>query len=412
MKRLTLRSILMIMIIGGISCSTSSADTKMDNPYKSLELNDSSKALAEKGNDFAFRFLDRVSDATRDDYLISPLSMQFLLGMVLDGAQGRTADEICKVLGYGAGETQAVNEYCLTLLRQLPELDKKTTLNIANAIVVNHLYPLHEAYKDTVGKYFEAAVANTDFSDVNPTTNSINDWCSDHTEGMIPKIIDEVDPNMLAYLMNAMYFKSSWREPFPVENTADETFTSEDGKKATVPMMKNRGEFRYHENGVFRAVHLMYGNSAYSMTVILPEEGKTLSEVTDYLDAEKWDECLSWTERLEMSLWLPKFETKVHIKLNDILSDMGMPLSFDPAADFKAMSNYALCLSVVQQDAAIKVDEEGAEAAVVSSAEMRLTSAVVKPRFVIFHADRPFIYIISESSTGAVLFAGRYSAGL
>ena len=111
-----------------------------------------------------------------------------------------------------------------------------------------------------------------------------------------------------------------------------------------------------------------------------------------------------------MDLWLPRFETKFHIKLNDILSEMGMPRAFDDAlADFKAMSDYALCLSFVNQDAVIKVDEEGAEAAVVSSAGMKKETAAAPGDHEVFHADHPFLYLITETSSGAVLFAGRYS---
>ena len=301
-----------------------------------------------------------------------------------------------------------MNTYCLAMLQQLPGLDKKTKLSIANAIFVNQQYQLRNEYKQAVGRFYEAEAKNLDFSKNTAATNHINDWCSKHTNGLVPKVLDNVEPAMLAYLLNAMYFKSEWKQKFSKSNTEQEPFTNESGTKKKVPMMKTEKGFGYQDNDVLRAVRLPYGNGAFSMTVILPAEGKKLSDVTDYLSGESWDAFVRTMVGCEVDLWLPKFETKFHIKLNDILSAMGMPLSFSPKADFSPMSPAAMCLSFVQQDAVIKVDEEGTEAAVVSSAGMMATSAA-PGQHVVFHADRPFLYLITETSTGAVLFAGRYS---
>ncbi len=396
------------LLTAGLSCEKISDDSR-DNPYKALELTTKSAEFARQGNTFSFEFIDRVNTAEEGDFIISPLSMQFLLGMILDGAQNGTADEICKVLGYGAGEVDAVNEYCLSMLEQLPSLDKKTKLSIANAIFVNKWYDLKDSYKSTVGKYYQAEVANLDFSDGAGALKTINGWCSKQTNGMIPKVLDKVTADMLAYLFNAMYFKSQWKEKFPKGNTANETFTAENGSAKNVPMMKTEEEFRYQDNDDFRVVRLPYGNGAFNMMVILPQTGKTLSDVTRALKTSDWNEFLQMMVRCDVDLWLPKFETKYSKELNDILSDMGMPSAFSAInADFKAMSDDALCLSFVKQDAVIKVDEEGTEAAVVSSAGMFATSAG-PGEHIVFHADHPFLYLITESSTGAILFAGKYS---
>ena len=409
MKHFAIISALMAILMGSISCEKIGGDDPKDNPYKRLELTTKSAEFARQGNDFAFNFIDRVNEITQGDFIISPLSMQFLLGMILDGAQRQTADEICSVLGYGAGEVDAVNEYCLSMLQQLPNLDKKTKLAIANAIVVNQKYQLLDSYKATVGKFYDAEVANMDFADVTGTTKKINKWCSDHTNGLIKEIIEKVNPDMLAYLMNAMYFKSEWKQKFPKGNTSSETFTTEGGTKTSVPMMKIEKSFLYQDNDVIRAIRLPYGNGAYSMIVILPVEGKTLSDVTDYLNGKEWDAFASSLVSCDVDLWLPKFETSFRIKLNDILCAMGMPTAFNKdLADFSAMSMPSPYLSYVQQDAIIKVDEEGTEAAVVSSAGMMATSAGPGDH-IVFHADHPFLYLITESSTGAILFAGKYS---
>ena len=172
-------------------------------------------------------------------------------------------------------------------------------------------------------------------------------------------------------------------------------------------MMKIEDDFYYQDNDLFRAVSLPYGNGAFSMTVLLPQPKHTVADITASL--RKTNGHFSMFP-CEVDLWLPRFETKFHINLNDILSEMGMPSAFSGAADFKAMSDYAGRLSFVQQDAVIKVDEEGSEAAVISSAGIEKATAVGPGSFVVFHADHPFLYLITEASTGAVLFAGRYGS--
>ncbi len=409
MKLFAIIPVIAATLFGCTSCKKAEVNTTQDNPYKMLELTTKSEEYAAKGNDFAFNMIDKVNYATKGNFIISPLSMQFLLGMILDGAQGQTADEICSVLGYGEGEVSAVNEYCQSMLQQLPGLDKKTKLSIANAIIVNQKYPLLDSYKTTVGKYYRAEVDNMDFNDNAGTTRKINSWCSENTNGLITEIIKEVDPQMLAYLLNALYFKGEWYQKFPKANTSNESFTTEDGKKTKVAIMKTEKSYHYRENDIFRAVRLLYGNGAYYMTVILPVESRTIADVTDYLNGKTWDAFVMSMVSCDVDLWLPKFETKFHIELNEILSAMGMPSAFSRVnADFKAMSKSAMCLSFVQQDAIIKLDEEGTEAAAVSSAGMGTTS-VAPGKHIVFHADHPFLYLICESSTGAILFAGKYS---
>ena len=389
------------------SCQKPSGNNP-DNTYKPLELSTRSAEFIRQGEPFAFEFIDRIHAEEKGDFIISPLSMQILLGMILDGAQGTTADEISRVLGYGAGETDAVNEFCRSMLTQLPKLDQKTTLTMANALFVDDGWPLLDSYQSTVRKYYDAEIANLNFADGAASLKAINGWCADHTNGLIPKILDEVDPSILAYLLNAMYFKSQWVDKFQPSYTREEKFMDESGRTTPVQMMRRTHENLYYEDDVLQAVTLPYGNGAFSMTVFLPQAKHTVADVIASLKKTNGHYDMVGCE---VELWLPRFETKYHVNLNDILSAMGMPSAFESgAADFKAMSAYAGHLSFVQQDAVIKVDEEGAEAAVVSSAGIEKATAAAPGSFVVFHADHPFLYLITETSTGAVLFAGRYGA--
>jgi serpin B len=377
-----------------------------ENPLNKIELDTRSEAFVQRGKSFAFEFVRRVNEGRKKSFVISPLSMQFLLGMILDGARGETADEICRVLGYEAGDVQAADAFALSMLEQLPAVDKETTLSIADAVFVNNRCSILDSYRTSVVQNYDATVSDLDFSDVGEATNRINQWCSDHTNGMITHVLDQVDATVLAYLMNAVYFKSRWKEPFPADATSQEKFLDEEGKESTVPMMKNAGSFLYQENEHFSAVRLPYGNGAFQMTVILPQKGRTVQDVVSVLDAHGWSEITDLRFMREVDVWLPRFETKFHIDLNQLLIEMGMPTAFEELkADFGAMSPQALFLSRVMQDAVIRIDEEGTEAAAVSTG-MFATSV---PQYSPFHADHPFLYLITESSTGAILFAGKFS---
>ena len=404
-----MKNLLSVFAAAAIALVAASCNPSVNNPYKALEIPTKATEFVEKGHDFSLEFIDRINDVEKKDFIVSPLSMQFLLGMILNGAQGATADEICDVLGYGAGEIEDVNQFCQSMLEQLPKLDKQTTLSIANAIFVDEGWPLLDSYKSTVGKAYNAKLSNLDFSKGAASAKVINRWCSDQTHGMIDKVLETTDPAMLCYLLNALYFKSQWKEKFNKSNTAEETFTDEAGNKSTVKMMKKNESFSYQHNDVFKIVRMPYGNGAFSMVALLPQEGKTIADALDEIKESGWRETLLSMVHCDVDLWLPRFETKYHINLNDILSDMGMPTSFTNSADFKAMSDYALKLSFVQQDAVIKVDEEGTEAAAISMAGMMKDAAAAPGERVVFHADHPFLYFITEASTGAILFAGRYS---
>ena len=378
-----------------------------------LRLSTKATELLNKGNAFTFNYIDQVNADGDKDYIVSPLSMQLLLGMILNGAKGETADEIIKVLGYGKGEIDDVNKFSSSIMCQLPHLDNKTTLALASAIYVDKGYSLRDSYVSAVKLYYEAEVSNLDFSDTKGSADKINKWCSDHTNGLVPRILDETSPDMLAYLLNALYFKSQWVKSFSSKSTTPSAFYNEDrASKTTVSMMMQEAEFAYGETDKVQAVRLPYGNGAFSMTVLLPREGVTVSAVTAALrSAGSLEALVGNMGTCLVDLWFPKFETKFSIELNDILSKMGMPSAFNGgAADFSAMSNDALCLSFVKQDAAIKVDEKGSEAAAVSSAGMEKNTSIGSgPKLVTFHADHPFLYFITESATGAVLFAGRFA---
>ena len=375
---------------------------------KPLELSTKSAEFVQEGHKFAFDFIDRIDESADKDYIISPLSMQFLLGMVLDGAQGDTADEICNVLGYGKGQKADVDQFSLSMMEQLPNMDRKTKLSLANALFSDKSFPVLDSYKSNVSKYYKAEIQNLDFSNSASALKTINGWASKKTNKMIPKVLDRISPELPVILMNALYFKGEWKNTFKKSSTTEETFTNEAGVQSKVKMMKESSKsYKYSENDVFQAVNMPYGNGAYSMTVFLPKKGYKVADVVDVLKKSDWNSVLNEMRYESLSLWFPRFETKYEIVLNDILCAMGMPRAFNGSqADFSALSNIPLALYLVKQNAIIKVDEEGTEAAAVSVAVFEKTAAPGPE--ISFHADHPFLYMITEASTGVILFAGKF----
>lgn len=375
------------------------------NAPKEIELAEGEQELINSNNDFAFNLF---REARRDtSCVLSPLSITYALGMLNNGADGQTLQEINQTLGFGEAGADAINAFCQKMLKEANTLDPKTKALLANTIFVNEGkgYRLQDRFIDKANEFYEAQPQNRDFND-GETMDVINQWASDHTMGMIPKVLDEqtFDPTSISYLLNALYFKGTWSSPFRKEMTQDEPF----GGGPEVPMMhKQYADFQYAENDIYQAIKLPYGNGAYLMTVFLPREDKTVGEVLETLNGSNWQPKF---QTLEVDLKLPRFETDTNQDLVKIMSDLGMPTAFTLAAEFPWFCNVPCFISQMFQVAKIKLDEEGTEAAAVTVIEMGESAMPEEPKS--FHANRPFLYIISEQSTGTIFFIGQYSGGI
>ena len=378
---------------------------------QNVELTPEQKEMASIGNDFAFRFLQQIDKNEQKDWFVSPVSLQFLLSVILNGAQDGTAEEIAHTLGFEPSQLAELNAFSRAMLDRLPKLDPATKLTIGNAVFVNKIYPIEQSFKTLVEQCYDAEVKNLDFNKEKATLGTINGWCNKKTSGLIPSVLESVDPAMFAYLLNALYFKGAWSWPFSERWTQERPFRLDSGQEKKVWMMEKERKFEYNENDLCQQLRLPYGSGVFSMYVLLPKKGHTVTEVLASLNGEGWKEMRRHMYAdTKINVWLPRFETKYHVKLNDILKEMGMPGSFAPGANFKAMSRNADYLDFVMQDAVIKVDEKGSEAAAVTTAGMMGATAIPEPPKIIdFHCDHPFLYLITEATTGAVLFAGAFT---
>ncbi|MBP5339626.1 MAG: serpin family protein [Prevotella sp.] len=362
--------------------------------------------LVAGSNDFAFNLFRRAREESKS-LILSPISITYALGMLNNGAVGETQQQINNVLGFGTEGALGINNFCRKMLYCSPRLDSLTKVLISNTIFINQNrgYTLYPDFVKKAAYYYEATPEARDFND-GKTLDVINQWASDHTEGMIEKILneEEFDPRTVSYLMNAVYFKGEWKHKFDKEATFDLAFEGSNKKVPTMWMTETLG---YADNEDCQVLCMPYGNGAYRMTILLPHKGKSIGDVLKGLTAESWQNCQNLTETL-VNVMLPRFESNTSLRLERIMSDLGMPLAFDEDAEITKMVNRQLYIKLMKQVARIKVDEEGSEAAAVTIINAKDGAGYQEPSYVEFHATRPFLYFISEQSTGAIFFMGQY----
>ena len=406
-----LRRFWRVLPMVGVACMMAGCDdsennvSPEENERKSVSLTRSEQELVTANNDFAFN-LFRVADA-QNSTILSPISITYALGMLNNGAAGETQAQINKVLGFGETGAEGINAFCKKMLTEAPNLDKSTKVLISNTIYMNKGYELKPLFVSKANDCYHAEPETRNFAD-GKTLDVINQWASDHTEKMIEKVLDKdsFDPSAISYLLNAIYFKGAWTEKFDKENTRDEAFKMETGEEKQLPIMHQEQEFYYAEDDDCQVLRLPYGNKAYSMTILLPKEGKTVRDLVKTLNKDTWERYQRIGSAI-VDVKLPRFESNTDLTLDKIMATLGMPNAFNPnLAEFPEFCNVPTYIDMMKQVARIKVNEEGTEAAAVTVIFVKLANAA--PRRVSFHATRPFLYIISEQSTGAIFFIGQF----
>lgn len=425
------KMLILALALGSLMAACSSSETIEDvggpkyvNMYqevKPVQLTAEQRVFANDNNGFTLNFFQSLNGKTKNRSIIcSPLSITYVLSMVNDAATGTTEQELEQTLGFHKGGIRAVNDYCKNLIDNLPHVDEKVQLDIANAIFVNDKYQLKKQFQQDMANYYDAKAEALDFSSPS-TLDRINGWCDEKTRGMIPTILERVEPLTVSYLLNAIYFKAEWASMFEKNETREEVFTTPDGE-TRVPLMHQNVYMNYLRNDQYAAVSIPYGNGQWMMTVMLPEDGKTTDDVISSLAASGWStdflkNPLREARRYAVDLKLPRFETAFDTDdaggLIELLMGMGIRRAFDGnSAEIPNMcENGDLYISMMKQKAKIKVNEEGSEAAAVTIAGLNYLSAVAdtqEPPKATFHANRPFVYLIHEQSSGVILFVGKF----
>lgn len=373
------------------------------------ELTPLEKQLTESDNDFGLTLFQEIVQAEQDtNVFISPLSVAMALGMTLNGAAGTTDEAMRNTLGFWDLTHREINETFSSLIALLTELDPKVVFEIANSIWYRNTFEVEEPFIDVNKTYFDAEVRSLDFS--SPTApDTINIWVNDKTHGKIEEIINQIDPQVVMYLINAIYFNGTWQYEFDEEETQDDVFNRPDGSQIACRMMKQQNDFDYFENDDFQAVDLPYGDGQFSMTVFLPKPSRSVDDLIAELSWTKWIAWMNQFQKSRGTLYLPKFTVEYGILLNDCLSSMGMGVAFDPwEADFtKINSDGNLYISRVLHKTYVEVDEEGTEASAVTAVEVSLTSIGDEPAGFVMRVNRPFFFVIREHHSQTLLFMGK-----
>lgn len=286
-------------------------EADMDAAY--LTLSDAQRDIVTRNNDFGLRLFKNVSGM--DSRVVSPLSVTYLMGMLANGADGQTRQEILTTLGWdkgaeGQNALEEANELACMMLQSLSRQDKAITVDVANFVAVNNQVKLKEGFQRTVTDYYKAGVEALDFASPK-ALKRINGWCSDRTHGMIPSIIDQTNPQDVSYLMNAIYFNGSWTDKFDKRETKVEPFRGYTRDIKRVNMMHRNDKYFFANSQDFDAVQIPYGDRSFQMMVLLPHEGKSIDDMMSTLTSAKLDQVRQSMDECLVDLKLPRFTTEV-----------------------------------------------------------------------------------------------------
>ena len=375
------------------------------------DLTGTEQQLIGASNTFSFALWSKVSAAQPGkDVFLSPLSASFALGMTLDGAANQSFEQMRAALQMSGMSQQDINAGYKSLMALLTSLDPGVTMRIANSIWYRQDFPFAQSFLDDARTYFDAEVRGLDFNDSDGSSRIINGWVDRQTSGKVTKVIDGIDPDLVMFLINALYFKGSWRARFDPAQTTNDVFTTAPGVTQPMRLMHRRGGMLYAETPAYQAVDLPYGNGAFTMTLLLPKPETDVETVSAGLTGDSWRSLVESLDSADVELALPRFTLSYERLLNDDLKALGMVAPFGDGADFTRMSSLGrqLYISFVKQNTFVKVDEEGTEAAAVTVVAVGVTS--VGPRFHVMRIDRPFLFVIRERLSGTILFMGKVVA--
>lgn len=339
--------------------------------------------------------------------LISPLSVAMALSMAYNGADGETQADMAEALRIQGLDLDRINQGNQALMQRLTTTDDAIDLTMANGLWMNQNLPVYPAFVDLLTQHYGAEVASVDFADA-AIPSQINRWVSDQTRGHIPTLVEDIDPDQLILLVNALYFKGEWTTEFDPALTADRPFTLANGSTIQHPAMQRQGDFQYLATDQWQAVSLPYGSQeTLSFEVILPAEGVALSDVVAQLTAENWATWMGSFRQRPGLVQLPRFTTTYETDLIPALRSLGMGIAFTDAADFSRLTSLEAAINQVRHKTTLEVTESGAEASAATVVGIMPTSVLIEPVEPFeFRADRPFVVALRDRSTGTLLFVG------
>jgi serine protease inhibitor len=378
---------------------------KRDISFSKIE-----QSIVSSSSQFGFALFKEINNSKMGgNIFISPLSVSVAFGMALNGANSSTYDEIKSVLGLNELTQDEVNKTYKSVIEALSNVDKQVQFQSANSIWYRSGFYVEQNFIDVNKNYFNALVQSADFNNA-ATVNMINNWVKQNTNSKIEKIIDQIKPEIVMYLINAIYFKGTWKYQFDKTKTADFPFRIPGTNGVSRKMMMQETDLEYYNSSNYAAIDIPYGNESYRMRIILPSEGVDAGSVLQNLNPDEFNRINSSMKKQRCVLRMPLFKLEYDIELNEILSKMGMKRAFiSGQADFSGITKDGqLCISEVKHKTFVDVNEEGTEAAAVTSIGFERTSMGGDGK-IYFNVDRPFLFMIYENNSNTILFMGSIS---
>jgi serine protease inhibitor len=415
------RGLAVLVLLALIGCSTVSQssvanDNQPSNSKAAMEDsnnkptdNDVDSRLVSANTTFGFKLFAEVArqDAGKNVF-ISPASVGLALAMTYNGAVGETKRGMEHALEIQGMSHLELNRAYAQLKAALESADPKVQLNIANSLWGRKGISFNPDFIQRNKQFYGADVTALDFGDPSaPAT--INSWVADKTKGKIDKIVDRIDAQSILFLINAIYFKGTWAAEFDKAKTKEDQFTTRAGKQKRHPMMHQSGKYRYYEGKDFQAVSLPYGGGRVSMYIFLPAQSAGLDALQKSLTAANWDTWMNEFAETKGEIAVPRFKVEYEIGLNEALKALGMGIAFDPdRANFSGIVQGSVnaFISRVKHKTFAEVNEEGTEAAAVTSVEVSVTSVMQPRKTFRMVVDHPFFCAIRDNKTGTLLFMG------
>ena len=407
MKKLIALLLVLAFSLGMTACSQVSANDLMkDVPAKAVDVLPDMDAGAAAAADFGVR-LFKTSMEEGENTLISPLSVLYALAMTANGADGETLAQMEQVLGM---DVDNLNSYMLAYLDLLPET-KDYKMSLANSIWFKDdpNFAVEQSFLQTNADYYGAGAYKAAFDE--GTRNDINNWVKEHTDGMIPEIIDEIPDEAIMYLVNALAFDAKWADEYEEHQIRKGLFTMEDGTRQDVDMMHSE-EYTYLEDDLATGFIKYYKDRKYAFVAMLPDEGVTVSQYVDSLTGEQLRELLNNPQNVTVFASIPKYEAEYGIEMSEVLQEMGITDAFDwQVADFSKLGTYNadgmnICINRVLHKTFISVTEQGTRAGAATAVEMVAEGAMEIVEFKEVVLDRPFVYMLIDCETNLPFFIG------
>lgn len=399
------RKMFVLLAAALAACDSDSSGPAQETPREQVRaLTVQESKLAEASVGFGLKlFQETVArDAAKPNLMVSPLSVSLALGMTMNGAEGTTYDAMRNTLGFGSMSEAEINEGYKGLIAQLLARDPKLQLKIANSVWIENRFEVEPPFTSAARNFFNADVRKLDFADP-AAPRTISNWAEQQTNGKIKDLIQEISRDEVMFLVNAVYFNAAWTHQFDPRATSNQSFTREAGGSVSVPTMSRRGLYRTVQNSDVVAAELLYGDSAFSMLLVMPASGSSIAPLAARLNPSFWNSLVAALRPGDVILSLPKFKFEYEKRLNDQLTAAGMGIIFSDFADFDRINRQIdLVVSRVQHKTFIDVNEVGTEAAAATAVGIAPTSMPPEYKF-----NRPFLFAIRERSTGAILFMGK-----